>query len=74
MTKQKRKYQVFWVGTGTGCYAKDYCREFLGETWAVSEAQACNNIRYRTGFPLCDELGDRAGEGYVFFIMEAKPI
>lgn len=71
MAKLKRKYQVFWVGTGYGCYAKEYCKELLGETWAVSEKQAVNNIHFRTGYPFCDVLGDCLGEGHVDFELKA---
>lgn len=71
MKKQKIKFEVYWIGTGYGCYAKDYCREFLGETWAVSEAQAINNIRHRTGFPRYDFLGDAYDEGHVDFELKA---
>ena len=71
MKKPKHKYQVFWIGTGYGCYAKDYCKELLGETWAVSEDQAINNIRHRTGFPRYDFLGDAYDEGYVEYEIKA---
>lgn len=43
----KQKYDVYLIGTGTGCYAKNYAKHFLGSTYAVSPEQACNNVRYR---------------------------
>jgi hypothetical protein len=43
----KQKYDVYLVGTGAGCYTKNYAKHFLGSTYAVSAEQACNNVRYR---------------------------
>lgn len=40
MTKPKRHYEVYYVGKGSGCYAEDYQRTYLGDVWAVSEKQA----------------------------------
>ena len=70
MKRIKQKYDVFWVGRGTGCYAENYCREYAGSTFAVSEAQAVNNIRHRTGV-WEHTIGDYAEEGYVDFFYEA---
>lgn len=78
MGRSKRKYEVFLIGTGYGCYARDYCKEFCGTTWAVSEKQAVNNVRYQLrtkdhpyGGPCAWDLGDRLDEGYVDFHYEA---
>ena len=53
MEQIKRKYKVFLVGRGEGCYAKDFYRGLLGETWAVSPAKAISNIKYRLRQQLC---------------------
>ena len=47
MTQVKRKFHVYRVGEGTGCYARNYKVDFIGSTWAVSSKQACNLVRYR---------------------------
>ena len=74
MARPKHKYEVYWIGTGHGCYAENYCKEFLGTTWAVSEEQAINNIHHRTGFPFRDELGDYLEEGYVIYELKAVTV
>ena len=74
---QKRRYDVFLVGHGTGCYAKEYYRERLGGTWAVSEEKAISNIRYRlrqSGELLPDDLGDAEGMGFVHYDLEAVAV
>ena len=78
MKQTKRRYEVYLVGTGYGVYAKDYCREFCGTTWAVSEKQAINNVRYQQrtndnpyGGPSEWAMGDILDEGYVDFRYEA---
>lgn len=71
-TSEKQKYDVYLVGTGHGCYAKNYAKHFLGSTYAVSAEQACNNVRYRQrtkgapngGYPYWT-LDDSADMGYV---------
>ena len=77
----KKHYAVYYVGHGDGCYAKDYCNVFLGETWAVSPEKACSNVRYRMrddkyphGGYGYDSIGDRCEEGSVFFEFEARLI
>ncbi len=75
--EQKTKYQVYLVGHGHGCYAKEYYREVLGETWAVSPAKAVANIRYRlrqAGELLPDDLGDSEGMGFVHYTLEAVAV
>lgn len=50
MKKPKQKYEIFAETTldyGDGHI--DTTRERVGETWAVSEAQAINNYCYRNG-------------------------
>ena len=76
MATEKRKYEVYLVGRGTGCYASEYYREALGETWAVSAEKAISNIRYRLrqkGELLPDDLGDSEGMGFVHYELEAVP-
>lgn len=75
MEQIKRKYKVFLVGHGEGCYAKDFYRGLVGETWAVSPAKAISNIKYRLrqqGDRLPDDLGDSQDMGYVHFELEAE--
>lgn len=79
--KQKNHYAVYIVGSGSGVYRKDYCREFAGETWAVSEKQACNNVRFQNrsksqpngGYSVWG-IGDYMDEGSVLFTYEAELI
>ena len=76
MATEKRKYEVYLVGHGTGCYASEYYREALGETWAPSAAKAISNIRYRLRQKeelLPDDLGDSEGMGFVHYTLEAVP-
>lgn len=76
MATEKRKYEVYLVGHGTGCYASEYYREALGETWAVSAEKAISNIRYRLrqkGELLPDDLGDSEDMGFVHYTLEAVP-
>lgn len=47
MAQEKRKYYVYRVGEGTGCYARNYKVDYVGSAWAVSAKQACNFVRYR---------------------------
>lgn len=79
MKKEKKKYSVYYVGTGFGCYAKDYQKIYLGDTWAVSEKQASNNVRNRykdkthpNGGYAIDILGDSQDEGYVLYEYKAE--
>lgn len=77
--KPKHHYLVYIVGEGAGVYAKDYCKHLVGETWAVSEKQACNNVRYQNrdrnspngGYSSWD-IGDYCDEGYVNFSYKAE--
>ena len=74
MATEKRKYEVYLVGHGTGCYASEYYKEVLGETWAVSAEKAISNIRYRLrqkGELLPEDLDDSEGRGYVTWVFEA---
>lgn len=51
MAKPKKKYSVYatpYLEAEELENCVQYPREFMGETWAVSEAQAINNVRYRT--------------------------
>ena len=71
----KTKYHVYRVGPGFGCYARNYRRDFIGSTWAVSEKQAVNNVRHRealkNNFILTEPLYDSLGMGYVTFHLKA---
>lgn len=71
--KQKKKFDVYYVGSGYGCYAEDYSKEYVGSTWAVSSKQACNNLAYRTGrHP--EFVEDWYGEGWISFDYEAVEV
>lgn len=81
MKKEKKHYNVYYVGKGTGCYAENYQKTFLGDVWAVSEKQACNFVRYRfrddkhpNGGYSTDILGDYLDEGFVNFYYKAEEI
>ena len=72
----KQKFRVYLVGKGHGCYASEYKKTELGETWATSRAKGRENIRYRLrqkGELLPEELGDSEGRGYVTWVFEAVP-
>lgn len=78
MTKPKKHYEVYYVGTGSGCYAKEYQKTYLGDVWAVSEKQACSFVRYRyrdgnmpNGGYSTGTLGDIFDEGEVLFTYKA---
>lgn len=63
MKKQKMKFRVFrkhWSMTDDECpdTLSEGKWENIGETWAVSEKQAVNNVRHRT-------LGDRYASQYL---------
>lgn len=77
--KPYKKWNVYIVGKGEGVYRKDYCREFVGQTWAVSEAQACSNVRFQMrtkdhpyGGPSEWTISDYASEGMVDLHYEAE--
>ena len=73
--KIKHKYNVYLVGLGNGCYAHEYYKEFMGETWAVSDKQAANNIHYRlrwAGQRLPDTQVDSQGLGRVVYVLKAE--
>ncbi len=81
MKKVKKHYSVYYVGHGTGCYAKNYKQIYLGDVWAVSEQQACNCVRYRqrdklhpNGGLSNDVLDDIYEEGSVVFEYKAYEI
>ena len=77
MEQKKSKYKVYIVGHGHGCYASEYYREDLGETWAVSPAKAISNIKYRlrqSGEYLPDDLGDSEDMGFVHYELEAVAV
>ena len=74
----KKKYSVYYVGKGTGCYAENYKKIYLGDTWAISPEKACSNVRYRmrdksnpNGGYSINYLDDSQGLGYVFYQYEA---
>ena len=75
--EKKQKFKVYLVGKGHGCYASEYWREDLGETWAVSPEKAISNIRYRLrqkGELLPEDLDDSEGRGYVQWVFEAVTV
>jgi len=77
METNKRKFTVYLVGHGSGCYAKEYRRELIGSTWATSAAKAVSNIKYRLrqkGEYLPDDLGDSEGMGFVHYELEAVAV
>lgn len=81
MEQKKKHYEVYYVGEGTGCYAKDYKKIYIGDTWATSEKKACSNVRFRlrdknnpNGGYSTDIMGDSEGMGYVKFRYEAIEI
>lgn len=77
--KTKHTYDVYLVGKGTGCYKEDYRRIYIGTTKAISEAKACNNVRYKimkdkenpNGGYSSWVQGDYLDEGYVIYKYEA---
>lgn len=76
-----KHYNVFYEGHGIGCYAENYQDTFLGDIWALSEADACNKMRYSlkdeehpNGGYSRDVLGDICGEGMVEFEYKAYEI
>ena len=73
--ESKYKYNVYRVGTGYGCFARNYRRDFIGSTWAVSDKRACSQVRYRESqkynFNLLEPLYDSLDMGYVTFRLEA---
>lgn len=51
MKKAKQRFIVYWntsLGTLPGMSEATKERYLVGETYAVSEAQAINNVRYKT--------------------------
>lgn len=77
MRKPKRKYYVYLIAHGTGCYSSD--KSYVGSTYAVSEKQAINNVRYRTrdenhpyGGASSWAVGDYAEEGSVYYEYKAE--
>lgn len=75
--EKKQKFKVYLVGHGSGCYAKEYRREFMGQTLAVSAAKAISNIMYRlrqNGDYLPDDIEDSMGMGFVHYELEAVAV
>lgn len=75
--EHKRLFKVYLIGKGHGCYAAEYRREFMGDTWAMSAAKAVSNIKYRLrqkGEEFPDDLGDSEGMGYVHYELEAVAV
>lgn len=77
MRKPKQKYYVYLIAHGTGCYSSS--RSYVGSTYAVSEKQAINNVRYNTrcnihpyGGPSSWVVGDYAEEGNVYYEYAAE--
>lgn len=77
MEQRKRKYAVYLLGKGNGCYARQYCKEFMGETWASSKSKAVNNIHYRirqNGEELPPTQFDSMGYGCVEYVLVAEEV
>ena len=70
----KQKYKVYLVGHGSGCFARDYCKELIGETYAVSPKQAVNNISYREGLVKEETVEDSLGMGTLIYRLEAEAV
>lgn len=71
---QKSKYRVYLVGRGSGCFARDYCKELIGETWATSPKQAVNNVSWREGLIKREVVEDSAGLGTLIYTLEAEAV
>ena len=78
MGKPKKHYAIYYEGKGIGCYSEKYKKTYLGDTWAISEKQACNYVRFRFrneerphGGYSSDILGDYLDEGEGFFTYKA---
>lgn len=71
--KIKEKYNVFLVSTFHGDSGEIVEHErFMGETWAVSEAQAENNVRFRNeGAVLAHQIVDLPCDTAVFYSYRA---
>lgn len=70
----KQKYYVYRIGIGWGCYARNYKTDLVGTTYAVSEKQAINNIRFKAkkeGMDLEEPYGDAMDMGGVEFRLKA---
>lgn len=71
----RTKYNVYRVGTGYGCYAREYRRDFVGSTWALSDKQACNQVKWREqqkyNFNFLEPIYDSLDMGYVTFYLKA---
>lgn len=75
--ESKRKFEVWLIGIGSGCFAKDYRRVLLGSTWAVSPKKAEANIKYRlrtNGETLPEDVYDRYGEGSIKYELKAVAV
>ena len=75
--EHRRLFKVYLVGYGSGCFAKEYRREFMGQTLAVSAAKAISNIMYRmrqNGDYLPDDIEDSMGMGFVHYELEAVAV
>jgi len=80
-SKPKKHYAVYYEGHGWGCYAENYSKVYIDDTWAVSPEKACSNVRYRyrnekmpNGGYATEVLGDYLGEGEVLFEYKAYEI
>lgn len=75
MPAPKKKYYVYRIGEGWGCYARNYKSDYIDSTWAISEKQACNNIRYKykkdMSWDLEEPYGDAMDMGGVTFRLKA---
>ena len=69
----KRRFKVYmthsWHYNGLGVDSE--YTEFLGETWAMSKAQAINNIQFRYGIKARAFFTEGAGDSYKFSVLKA---
>ena len=75
MKSKRKKYHVYIRRRGFGCYdTGDDLLYFAGDTWAVSEKQAINNVRFRKDGATSNWFmnGDCGGDGDVIYSYEAK--
>lgn len=73
--KAKQKYNVYLRRIGTDVYDCGDLRYFVGSTYAVSDKQAVNNVRFRNDgkMPNCVTIDDYAEEGTAFIEYIAIP-
>ena len=73
--KRKEHYDVYLVSTYYGEFGEvNGSRKYVGETWAVSKAQAENNVRFRhEGAKRSYDLHDWGRDTCMVYTYEAVP-